>query len=104
MPQPAMGGAKRASSIAAMAAAVPIEVGDPFALVVVGRRLGFPPAARGSMLSTVGSLEAGQPSSARMSFGDSTPTCRARSQDAQRASGSQELRPRGATTRGFYVG
>jgi hypothetical protein len=49
---------------------------------------GLPPATGGSIESAVGSLDLGQLSSTRMSFGERTPDYRARCQDAQRASGS----------------
>jgi hypothetical protein len=44
----------------------------------VGSVAGLPPAAGGSMLSAVESVEAGHPSSVRASFGDNTPAYRAR--------------------------
>jgi hypothetical protein len=45
---------------------------------VVGARVGgFPPATGGSMLSAVGPVDAGHPSSVRTLFGDNTPACRA---------------------------
>jgi len=57
-------------------------------IVAVTSLAGLPPADGGSMLSAVGSLDLGQPSSTRMSFGERTPVCRARCHDAQWASGS----------------
>jgi hypothetical protein len=44
------------------------------------------------MLSAVGSLDAGQPSSRRTSLGDSTPACRARRRSAAGRAGAGEGR------------
>jgi hypothetical protein len=56
---------------------------------------GLPPATGGSMVSAVGSVEAGHPLFARMSLGDSTPASRARCQLGQHASGSARNRSPG---------